>query len=60
VFIVASENGNKVARKKYVKSGITYNGLTEIIQGVNAGDLLITAGFKDLYDGQSITFKQQD
>ncbi|MFH1161030.1 MAG: efflux RND transporter periplasmic adaptor subunit [bacterium] len=60
VFIAATKDGKKMARKQYVKTGITYNGLTEIEDGVNPGDLLITAGFKDLYDGQLITYKQQD
>jgi len=57
VIIVKEENGKKVARKSYVKSGITYNGLTEIISGLNQGDVIITAGYKDLYDGQIVDYK---
>lgn len=57
VFVALAENGKKVARKKYVKTGITYNGLTEILSGLEEGDKIITAGYKDLYEGQIIGYK---
>jgi RND family efflux transporter MFP subunit len=57
VYVASSENGKNVARKKYVKSGVTYNGLTELLSGLEEGDKLITAGYKDLYDGQIIDYK---
>jgi multidrug efflux pump subunit AcrA (membrane-fusion protein) len=57
VYLAKDENGKKVARKTYVKTGVTYNGLTEILSGLNDGDKLITAGYKDLYDGQVIEYK---
>ena len=56
VFVADPNNGNRIAHKRYVKTGITYNGLTEIEEGLNKGDLLITAGYKDLYDGQPVNF----
>jgi membrane fusion protein (multidrug efflux system) len=56
VFVAAQENGKKVARKRVVIPFISYNGLTEIVTGLNEGDLIITAGFKDLYDGQIIDY----
>jgi len=58
VFVAQKEDGRKLARKKYVKTGITYNGLTEIVSGLTNGDLIITAGYKDLYDGQHIDYMQ--
>lgn len=58
VFVAATEDGKQVARKRNVTTGITYNGLTEILSGLNPGDLIITAGYKDLYDGQYIDFLQ--
>jgi len=57
VFVALVENGKKIARKKYVKTGITYNGLTEILSGLEEGDKIITAGYKDLYEGQIIGYK---
>jgi RND family efflux transporter MFP subunit len=56
IFIAKEENGKKVARKAIVKTGISYNGLTEISSGLKNGDLIITAGYKDLYEGQLIQY----
>ncbi len=58
VFVAIEEDGKKLARKRNVKTGITYNGLTEIESGLKDGDLIVTAGYKDLYDGQSIDYMQ--
>jgi membrane fusion protein (multidrug efflux system) len=57
VFLAKDENGKKIARKAYIKTGVTYNGLTEVLSGLKEGDKLITAGYKDLYDGQVIDYK---
>ena len=57
IYIAVDENGKKVARKTFVKTGVTYNGLTEILSGLKEGDKMITAGFKDLYDEQVIEYK---
>ncbi len=56
VFVAIDENGKKVARKRPVITLNTFNGLTEIVSGLNEGDRIITAGYKDLYDGQLINF----
>lgn len=56
VYVAIDENGKKVARKRPVISLNTFNGLTEIVSGLNEGDRIITAGYKDLYDGQPINF----
>jgi membrane fusion protein, multidrug efflux system len=58
VFVSRNENGQNIARKVYVKTGVTYNGLTEILTGLKEGDTLITAGYKDLYDGQLVVYKK--
>jgi RND family efflux transporter MFP subunit len=57
LFIVKEENGKKVARKAYIETGIIYNGLTEITNGLKEGDKIITAGYKDLYEGQIVDYK---
>jgi RND family efflux transporter MFP subunit len=57
VFLAKDENGKKIARKTFIKTGVTYNGLTEVLGGLKEGDKLITAGYKDLYDGQVIDYK---
>jgi multidrug efflux pump subunit AcrA (membrane-fusion protein) len=56
VFVAVEENGKHVARKKTVQPGISFNGLTEISEGLEPGDKIITAGYKDLYNGQLIEY----
>ncbi len=56
VFVGSEENGKKMARKRAIVTLNSFNGLTEIVSGLNEGDRIITAGYKDLYDGQLINF----
>ncbi len=42
------------AKKQMVKTGLNYAGKLEILEGVKAGDLVITSGYQDLADGQKI------
>lgn len=56
VFVAVEENGKKIAQKRTVIPFISFNGLTEIVGGLNEGDKIITAGYKDLYHGQPIDF----
>ncbi|MFZ9387545.1 MAG: efflux RND transporter periplasmic adaptor subunit [Chitinophagaceae bacterium] len=55
VFIMEGTGDKKIARKKIVTVGKTYNGNIEILGGLSAGELIITEGFQSVYDGQSIT-----
>lgn len=55
VVFLAVKNGNKLnAQKAPVKVGRMYGGQAEILSGLNVGDVLITTGFQDLTDGQSL------
>jgi membrane fusion protein, multidrug efflux system len=42
------------ARKQMVKTGKNYAGRLEITEGLKAGDKVITTGYQDMVDGQSI------
>ena len=46
----------KIAKSRKVKSGISYNGNVEIIEGLTAGDMIITQGYQDLVDGSVINY----
>lgn len=50
------KDGKYLARRKEVKTGLSYEGSVEITSGLKAGDQVITVGFKDLSDGQKIAF----
>lgn len=44
------------AKKTKVKIGRTYNGMCEIIEGLNEGDKLISKGFQELNEGEKVKF----
>jgi RND family efflux transporter MFP subunit len=46
-------DGQKAQMRK-VKTGLAYNGTVEVVEGLNPGDKLITTGYQDLVDGQTI------
>jgi membrane fusion protein, multidrug efflux system len=56
VYVAVVENGKKIARAKKVKTGISYNGEVEIMEGLAVGDNVITLGYQDLVDGSLINF----
>ena len=56
VYVAIVENGKKIARAKKVKTGISYNGEVEIMEGLTAGDNVITQGYQDLVDGSLINY----
>ncbi|MFT4155034.1 efflux RND transporter periplasmic adaptor subunit [Parafilimonas sp.] len=55
VLVAVNENGKMYARKKHVEVGQLYEDQLEVKSGLAVGDMLITDGFQNLYDGQLIT-----
>ncbi|HXP48844.1 MAG TPA: HlyD family efflux transporter periplasmic adaptor subunit, partial [Bacteroidia bacterium] len=55
VFVVEKENGTDVARKREVKLGKVYDSNAEILDGLKAGDKIITVGYEDLNNGDAIS-----
>jgi multidrug efflux pump subunit AcrA (membrane-fusion protein) len=56
--MIAEKKGKElVATKRTVTMGISYNGLTEITDGLKVGDNVITSGYQNLKDGQLIKFQ---
>jgi membrane fusion protein (multidrug efflux system) len=58
-FVMVTEKKGKelMARKKLVSTGISYNDMIVINEGLAITDELITKGFQDVVDGQLITLK---
>lgn len=56
VFISVKEDGNAIAKKVAVTPGMTYNGTTEILDGVKEGASVITTGGRNIADGEPIRF----
>lgn len=55
VFVMVKEGNKYVARKKQVVVGQVQDELLELKAGITNGELLITAGYQGLYDGQVIS-----
>ena len=51
VYVATEVKGNMVAKRKPVVPGKTYNGMTEIKQGLSPGDKVITTGFQNIVEG---------
>lgn len=56
IYIAETREGRNFAKKTYIKQGMSYNGLLEVKEGLNAGDKLITSGYLDLEEGEEIRF----
>ena len=56
VYVAVTEGGKKIAKAKKVKTGISYNGNVEILEGLTAGEMVITQGYQDLVDGTLINY----
>jgi multidrug efflux pump subunit AcrA (membrane-fusion protein) len=44
-----------VAERRTITTGKSSDGKTEILSGLNEGDMVITTGYQELNNGQSIT-----
>jgi len=54
---VAKQNGNDwIAERKMIKTGMDYNGIIEVVEGITAGDNIITTGFQNLNGGEKVIF----
>jgi RND family efflux transporter MFP subunit len=54
---VAVQKGNQwVATRRIVKTGMDYNGVAEILEGLAEGDKVISAGYQSLNEGLQITY----
>jgi len=56
VFVAVKENNRDVAQKVTIQTGMIYNGLAEIVNGIKAGDKVITVGFQDINPGQPVKY----
>ena len=55
VFVLEKKGDQLLARKKSIYLGESYGGLVEVKSGLTTGDVLITEGYQNLYEGQILT-----
>ena len=58
IYLAVNQNGKWVANKQYIKTGKSYKGNTEVIEGLKPGDRVITDGYNNVSGGQIITFNK--
>lgn len=56
VYVAETVGNKKIAKARVVSTGLSFDGKIEIKSGLSAGDLVITEGYQDVVDGQSINF----
>ncbi len=56
VLVATAENENYYVRKKPIETGQVYNGLAEIIKGLETGEKVITGGYLNLDEGEPVRF----
>jgi RND family efflux transporter MFP subunit len=56
VLVAKQENNQFVARKQIVETGLIYNGLAEILKGLEPGEKVITGGYLNLNEGEAVRF----
>jgi membrane fusion protein (multidrug efflux system) len=54
VLVVNRDGGKATAAKRVIKTGQTYNGKQEITSGLKPGDEVISAGYQNLNEGQTL------
>lgn len=59
VFVIRKEGAETFAQKKNVKVGMTYNGQTEILEGISNKDQVIVVGNRNVADGEPVRTKKQ-
>jgi len=60
VFVALEDNGQWIAQKRIIQAGENYGGETEIQEGLQEGDYIVTFGFQNLADNQRITVEISD
>lgn len=57
VYTLAGENGD-VAKRQFVKTSMSYDGVAEVTEGLKSGDLVITKGSRGIRDGEAVNVRE--
>jgi RND family efflux transporter MFP subunit len=60
LFVAEKQDGRWVARRRTVTPGEAYDNRLEILDGLKAGEIVITFGFQNLADGQPVSIQSED
>ncbi|TAL77163.1 MAG: efflux RND transporter periplasmic adaptor subunit, partial [Bacteroidetes bacterium] len=56
VYVIRTKDSYNAAYKQPLVLGNSYNGVTEILQGLKVGDKVISVGYQELVDGEYVRF----
>ncbi|WP_345159691.1 efflux RND transporter periplasmic adaptor subunit [Pontibacter saemangeumensis] len=59
IYIAQKEGDRYVAARKEIETGMNYDGKVEVLSGLSGNEQVITAGFRDLNEGQPVVFAQE-
>jgi len=59
VMVAAKEGAKMIARKRRVQVGELYGDRLEVKSGLQSGEVIVTEGYQELYEGQPITTDTQ-
>jgi len=54
IFVAEQNNGEWIARRRSVETGKSYNNRAEVLSGLQEGEHVVTFGYQNLSDGQSL------
>ncbi|MGZ9201097.1 MAG: efflux RND transporter periplasmic adaptor subunit [Caulobacteraceae bacterium] len=54
VFVIANKAGKMVAERRAVRAGSRENGMVELLEGVRAGEIIVSDGVNRVEDGQAV------
>jgi len=55
LYVAVKKQSHLIAQKRYVKEGKSSQNLTEILEGLKAGETIITQGFNNVLDGSPLS-----
>ncbi|MDA3779321.1 MAG: efflux RND transporter periplasmic adaptor subunit [Bacteroidales bacterium] len=58
IYIVKKSQKMNIVNKIYIKTGISYNNQTEVIEGLNINDNVITIGYNNVSEGSEVVIKK--
>jgi RND family efflux transporter MFP subunit len=56
IYVVKAKDSRSAAYKQYITVGSSYNGVAEVLKGLNIGDKVVSVGYQELIDGEYIRF----
>ncbi len=59
LFMLDTLDNNTIAEKHYIKTGRSFNDVTEVIEGLDVGDIIITDGYNNISNGFVVDIFEQ-